>query len=81
MKIFYSRTSLKYLHGLDKKNARKIIDGIDKLPSDGDVKKLKGKREKNIYRLRIGRYRIIFAQDKDVIKIVKIDTRGDVYKQ
>ncbi len=81
MKIFYSRTSLKYLHGLDKKTTGKIIKAIDILPYEGDVKKLKGEREKNIYRLRIGRYRIIFARDKDEIKIVKIDTRGDVYKQ
>jgi len=81
MKIFYSRTSLKYLHGLDKKTVGKMIEAIDKLPSEGDVKKLRGEREKNIFRLRIGRYRIIFVRDIDVIKIVKIDTRGDVYKQ
>ena len=80
MKIFFSRTSIKYLHGLDKKTAKKIIEAIDKLPSEGDVKRLKGERVKNIFRLRIGSYRIIFARDKDMIKIVKIDTRGDVYK-
>ena len=81
MKIFFSRTSLKYLQDLDKKTCRKIIEAIDKLPIEGDVKKLKGQKKKNIYRLRIGRYRTIFAQNKDVIRIVKIDTRGDVYKQ
>jgi mRNA interferase RelE/StbE len=81
MKILYSRTSLKYLQGLNKKTAGKIIEAIDRLPSEGDVKKLKGEKAKNIFRLRIGRYRIIFARDKEAIKIVKIDTRGDVYKQ
>ena len=81
MKILYSRTCLKFLHGLDKKKAEKIIEAIDKLPSEGDVKKLKGESGKNIFRLRTGKYRTIFARDKDVIRIVKIDTRGDVYKK
>jgi mRNA interferase RelE/StbE len=80
MKIFYSRTSLKYLHGLDKKTAGKIIKAIDRLPSEGDIKRLKGEKLKHIYRLRIGRRRVLFVWEKDVIKIVKIDKRGDVYR-
>lgn len=80
MKIFYSRTSLKYLHGLDKKTARKIIRAIEGLPSEGDIKKLKGEKLKSIHRLRIGRRRVLLVWEKDVIKIVKIDTRGDIYK-
>lgn len=80
MKVLYSRTSIKYLQGLNKKTSGKIIKAIDGLPLEGDIKKLKGERVKNIYRLRIGRRRVLFVWEKDVIKIVKIDTRGDVYK-
>ena len=58
----------------------KIIESIEKLPSKGDIKKLKGKKVKNIFRLRIGKYRVIYFLEKDVIKVIKIDTRGDVYK-
>jgi mRNA-degrading endonuclease RelE of RelBE toxin-antitoxin system len=50
------------------------------LPNKGDIKKMKGQKLKNIYRLRIGKYRIIFVQEKEWIKILDIDTRGDVYK-
>jgi mRNA-degrading endonuclease RelE of RelBE toxin-antitoxin system len=80
MKILYSKTSLKYLQGLDKKTRKRIFSGIEKLPNKGDVKKMKGQKLKNIYRLRIGKYRIIFLQEKEWIKILDIDTRGDVYK-
>lgn len=80
MKILYSRTSLKYLQRLEGKAAQRIIQAIDRLPSQGNVKKLKGKKLKNVFRLRTGGYRIIFVIEEDFIKIVKIDTRGDVYK-
>jgi len=80
MKILYSKTSLKYLQALDKKTRKRIFFGIEKLPNKGHVKKMKGRKLKNIYRLRIGKYRIIFLQEKEWIKILDIDTRGDVYK-
>jgi mRNA interferase RelE/StbE len=80
MKFLYSRTSIKYLQKLERNIVGKIIDAIEKLPSKGDVNKLKGKKVKNIYRLRIGKFRVIYSLEKEVIKIIKIDTRGDVYK-
>ena len=38
---------------------------------------------KNVYRLRIGQYRAIFSVEKEikVLKVMKIDNRGDVYKK
>lgn len=80
MKFLYSRTSVRYLQKLEKDISRKIIGVVEKLPKEGDIIKLKGKKVKNIYRLRAGKYRIIFSWEKDLIKAVKIDTRGDVYK-
>lgn len=80
MKFLYSQTSVRYLQKLEKDISRKIIGSVEKLPKEGDIAKLKGKKVKNIYRLRAGKYRIIFSWEKDLIKIIKIDTRGDVYK-
>jgi len=80
MKFLYSRTSIKYLQKLERGVIRKIIEAIEKLPNEGDINKLKGKKTKNIYRLRIGKFRVIYSSEKEVIKIIKIDTRGDVYK-
>jgi mRNA interferase RelE/StbE len=80
MKFLYSRTSLKYLQGLEKKATRKLLNSIKNLPFEGDIKKVKGKKVQNIFRLRVGKYRVLYFQEKDVIKILKIDTRGYVYK-
>ena len=52
MKFLYSRTSVQYLNKLEKKIAGKIVDAIEKLPEEGDVARLKGKKIKDMYRLR-----------------------------
>lgn len=45
-----------------------------------DIKAMKG--IKNYYRLRIGNYRVIFEtiNEKLIIYVIKIDNRGDIYK-
>jgi len=79
MKFQYSRTSVKYLHTLEKKMASKILNAVEDLPRKGDIRPLKGREIRNIFRLRIGKYRIIYSVEKDLIKVIRIDTRGDVY--
>jgi mRNA interferase RelE/StbE len=80
MKIYYSKTSLKFLQKLDKNVCQKIVRSIDKLPDEGDIAKLRGKKIKNLFRLRIGKHRVLDVLEKESIKIVKLDTRGDIYK-
>jgi mRNA interferase RelE/StbE len=80
MRVSYSRTSLKYLQRLQKNIIRKIVDAIDRLPDEGDIRKLKGTQVDNLYRLRMGKYRVFYQLGSDFIKIIRIDTRGDVYK-
>jgi len=80
MKLLYSKTCVKYLQKLERNVAQKIVLAIEKLPSEGDINKLKGKKIKNIYRLRIGKFRVIYSMKEEIIKIIKIDTRGDIYK-
>ena len=45
-----------------------------------DVKKLKGTKDKeDLYRLRVGDYRVTYGTKKDLIKVVRIDHRGKDY--
>ena len=37
------------------------------------------KRRKNIYRIRIGKYRILFIKLNNTILIINIGTEGDIY--
>ncbi len=59
-----------------------IIDIIANDPyiNNLDIKELKG--SKNHYRLRIGKYRILYEiiSEKILIYFYKADSRGDIYK-
>jgi mRNA interferase RelE/StbE len=80
MLVLYSKSSLNYLASLDFKTKNRIVKGIDRLPYKGDMKRMKGKKINNIFRLRVGKYRIIYQSEKEQVKIIDIDTRGDIYK-
>lgn len=66
MEIEYSKQSLKYLSKMDKPTMHRVKNAILHLshePPEGDIKPLKG--QENIYRARIGDYRIVFEIDAD----------------
>ena len=79
MKISFSKTFEKQFVKYDKKLQNRIFEAIKKLPK-GDVKKLTSNEEPPIFRLRVGKFRILFHME-DEIKILKIDSRGKIYKK
>ncbi|MCD4757646.1 MAG: type II toxin-antitoxin system RelE/ParE family toxin [Arcobacteraceae bacterium] len=79
MKISYSKTFEKKFSKYDRKLQEKIFNAIQNLP-DGDVKRLTGNDIPPIYRIRISKYRILFHMDEEEIQILKVDSRGDIYK-
>ena len=78
-KITYLKSAFKALSEYEKDTRRRIVDAIEKIPQ-GDVKRLQGEKYPPLYRLRIGKFRIIYHIENEEIIIAKIDTRGDVYK-
>lgn len=76
MEIKYSKQAYKYLKKIHKPKREQIIAAINKIPK-GNIKKLKGYDD--LYRLRVNDYRVIFNTDYDIIKIIKIGSRGDIY--
>jgi len=84
--IKYKQKARKYLLKLEPKLHLKIAETISNLSDfnlaikELDIKKLQW--EENLYRLRIGKYRVIFEkQDKKlIILVVDIGSRWDVYK-
>ncbi len=79
MKRYYSKTFIRKVKKYDLKLRKRIMEAIYKLPYEGDIKRLKGKKLKDIFRLRVGKYRIIFQIKEEKIYILDIDTRGDIY--
>lgn len=51
--IEFKSDSLKFINKQSKSDKLRIIKSINKLPSSGDIKKLVGIKEENLYRLRI----------------------------
>ncbi len=84
-RVVYHKRVLKFLQKCDKKSAKTIVAFFDRIKedldfSDYDVKPLKG--TENSYRLRIGKYRVIFSVHRSelLIKAVDAGSRGDIYK-
>lgn len=72
----------RYLMRLSTVDQRRIIEALDTLLTNAetlDIKPLKGRPEK---RLRVGKYRVLFFEDRETQKFVitTIGPRGDVYK-
>lgn len=74
--IKYSKQAQKFLAKQQQKVRQRLETAIQALPS-GDVKKLQGQP---YYRLRLGDFRVLFERGSSVIQVVKIDSRGQVYK-
>lgn len=73
----------RYLAKLPRRERERLIDGMLALRADpfaGDVARLKGSLEG--YRLRVGRWRVLFMVDADARKVIiaGLGPRGDVYK-
>jgi len=71
----------KFLNSLDKKTKEKFkqrLLSLKQSPYEGkDIKKLKGYN--NLYRLRMGKIRIIYHLKNQDVEIIDIDHRGNIY--
>lgn len=87
MEIEYSRKAAKYISGLDRPTKQRIktaIEGLTEIPPKGDIKPLQGYKDGR-KRLRVGKYRIIYNilpnGEVEILYIINVDSRGDIYKQ
>lgn len=81
-KIAYSKSSLKTLRKMPVSDAKRIMSKVEQYAKDpgslaGNVKHLKGSL---FLRLRVADWRVIFDEDGNVLRILKIGARGSVYE-
>ena len=76
MTIVYSRSSLKFLKKQNAETRNRIVAAIENLPN-GDVKELNGI---NLFRLRVGDFRVLYDENGTILTVVKIGSRGQIYK-
>ena len=86
MRVRYTKAAVKVINSLGKNMKLRIKSGIEGLTEDppkGDIKKIQG-ISPPIYRLRIGKFRVLYEYtniDKEKVLIIKdIGSRGDIYK-
>lgn len=86
LQIIYSRTAVKAIAGFNTEVKQRIkhgIEGLLEVPPQGDIKQLQVSNSR-IYRLRIGKYRVLYEYantDEEQVLIIKdIGSRGDIYK-
>jgi len=81
-KIAFKPSVKKDLRGIPRHGVERIlksIEGLSEIPLPQNATSLTGR---DAYRLRVGRYRVIYAIDSEevVILIIKIGQRGGVYR-
>ena len=76
--FIYAKIAVKHIEDLDIASKQRIKTAIEKLPF-GDIKKLKGYQ--NDYRLRVGKLRVLFSLDNDIITVKDVLPRGQAYKR
>ncbi len=86
LQITYSKTAVKVIANLDRDMKQRIkngIEGLIEVPPKGDIKQMHGSNPL-LYRLRIGKYRVLYEyviiEGEQVLIIKDIGSRGDIYK-
>lgn len=77
------KKAMKFINKQDRNQQERILKAIYALPLIGDIKKMSG--EDNLYRLRVGDYRILFemlpkSNTVTLIDVTDADNRGQIYK-
>ena len=78
--IEFEKRALQELYKLNQIVFRRILKGIKGLEEGFDSKDVKRLKGREGYRLRVGDYRIIFEVEHELIKILKIGHRKNIYK-
>ncbi|MEW6614177.1 MAG: type II toxin-antitoxin system RelE/ParE family toxin [Thermodesulfobacteriota bacterium] len=81
--ITFARSARKELEALEEKIVNRIfpkIEALSKYPYPSCCRKLIG--ERHLWRIRIGDYRVVYAiyDDKNIVDIIAVRHRKDVYK-
>ena len=80
-KIVIKKKAKKFIDKLPKNDRFRIVKAIESLPNGEDIKKLKGHNE--LFRLRVGDYRIIYTVKYGELIVIVIDVgnRGEIYNK
>ena len=81
--ILIGKPAEKFIVKLPKPEKERVLKAISRLPEGTDIKPLKGKKSKGLFRLRVGEYRIIYSVDdgKLIVYVIDAGNRGQIYNK
>ena len=79
-RILIKKAALRFIERQSHVQRERLLKAIYKLPYEGDIKYFS---DLDMYRLRVGGYRIIYTVSNDILTVSVTDAgnRGDVYKR
>ena len=79
--IVVERPAEKFISRLPRPEKERVLRAIARLPDAGDIKRMQGSTD--LYRLRVGEYRILYHVDHGRLIVCVIDAgnRGEIYKK
>ena len=84
-RLKYRRQAINYLARLPLKIKSVIVNNLHELASNPDSPALDIDvlKRRTGFRLRVGRYRVIYTRQNDrlIIEVIRIRPRGDIYKR
>ena len=80
-RIVFKKRAKHFIDRLPQNERQRVVAAIELLPDGEDIKRLKG--HKNLLRLRVGSYRIIYKVDNGLLIVYVIDAgnRGEIYNR
>jgi mRNA interferase RelE/StbE len=82
VRIKITKQAAKALDALDQPTRLRVMAGIlglTKIPPQGDIKTMQGYADGR-KRLRVGKYRLIFRCSEEILYIMDLGARGDIYR-
>lgn len=78
--IVILKRAKKFIDKLPQNERTRVIRAIERLPDGPNVKQMQG--HDNLYRLRVGDYRILYTVDHGELRVLVIDAgnRGEIYR-
>jgi len=80
--LHFKKSVAKDLHAIPKEDVKRILTRIDSLADEPRPPGCEKLKDREVYRIRQGHYRILYEIQEDmlVVVVVKIGHRGDVYR-
>lgn len=80
-KIIIKKTAKEFIDKLPTPTKKRIVQAIERLPYGSDIKQMKG--HDDLFRLRVGEYRIIYTVDNGelTVYVIAAGNRGQIYNR